>query len=139
MIVYMMLVDGPGVPYWLNDTCYAWVIMVDPYCCNNQWDEKCQQLYWRCYSDTELDVRDLMRTADIAIYPVPMGDNVNILTKGKVSIKIYDIQGKLIKHIREKQTIKGLNTLNVKYIPSGIYSFSITYKDVTMTQKVVKQ
>ena len=29
---------GPGVPYWLNDTCYAWVIMVDPYCCTTDRD-----------------------------------------------------------------------------------------------------
>ena len=130
---------GPGVPYWLNDTCYAWVIMVDPYCCNNEWDEKCQQLYWHCYGDTDLDVRDLMRTADVAIYPVPMLDEVNVLTKGKVSIKVYDIQGKLIKNIKAKQTVKGLNTLNVKYMPPGIYSFNITYRGVTMTQKVVKQ
>ena len=40
-------IGGPGVPYWLNDTCYAWVIMVDPYCCNNAWDDKCQQIYWK--------------------------------------------------------------------------------------------
>ena len=24
---------GPGIPYWLNDGCYAWVIDVDDYCC----------------------------------------------------------------------------------------------------------
>ena len=132
-------VDGAGNPYWLNDTCYAWVIMVDSYCCNTEWDEKCQQLYWRCSSDSELDVRDLMRTADIAIYPVPMDDEVNILTKSKVSVRIYDLQGKLIKHIREKQTIKGLNTLNVKYIPSGLYNISITYDNKTITKQVVKR
>ena len=80
-----------------------------------------------------------MRTAYCAIYPVPMVDEVNILTKGKVSIKVYDIQGKLIRYIREKQTIKGLNTLNVKYMLPGIYSFSITYDGVTMTKKVIKQ
>ena len=80
-----------------------------------------------------------MRTVDIAIYPVPMSDEVNILTKGKVSIRIYDIQGKLIKHVRQKQTIKGLNTLNVKYIPSGLYNISITYDNKTITKQVVKR
>ena len=132
-------IDGAGNPYWLNDTCYAWVIMIDSYCCNTEWDDKCQELYWKCGGDSELDVRDLMRTADVAIYPVPMVDEVNILTKGKVSIKVYDIQGKLIRYIREKQTIKGLNTLNVKYMLPGVYSFSITYDGVTMTKKVIKQ
>tara|TARA_R100000654_G_scaffold21925_1_gene44210 strand:+ start:990 stop:3278 length:2289 start_codon:yes stop_codon:yes gene_type:complete len=132
-------IDGPGNPYWLNDTCYAWVIMVDSYCCNTEWDDKCQELYWKCGGNSELDVRDLMRTADIAIYPVPMDNEVNILTKSKVSIRIYDLQGKLIKHIREKQTIKGLNTLNVKYIPSGLYNISITYDNKTITKQVVKR
>ena len=38
-------VTGPGVPYWLNDPCYAWVIDVDDYCCENEWDEICQATY----------------------------------------------------------------------------------------------
>jgi len=28
-------ITGPGNPYWLNDPCYAWVILVDDYCCEN--------------------------------------------------------------------------------------------------------
>jgi hypothetical protein len=39
---------GPGLPYWLNDPCYAWVISVDDYCCNNAWDEICQLTYNYC-------------------------------------------------------------------------------------------
>ena len=39
---------GPGIPYWLNDPCYAWVIDVDNYCCDNQWDEICQLTYNYC-------------------------------------------------------------------------------------------
>jgi hypothetical protein len=38
-------ITGPGNPYWLNDECYAWVIDVDEYCCNNSWDNMCQELY----------------------------------------------------------------------------------------------
>jgi len=41
-------VTGPGVPYWLNDECYAWVISVDDYCCDNQWDTICQATYNHC-------------------------------------------------------------------------------------------
>ena len=29
-------IGGPGNPYWLNDPCYAWVIEVDEYCCDNE-------------------------------------------------------------------------------------------------------
>ena len=40
---------GPGNPYWLNDECYAWVISVDDYCCENEWDTICQATYDYCY------------------------------------------------------------------------------------------
>ena len=41
-------ITGPGLPYWLNDPCYAWVISVDNYCCDNEWDEICQLTYNYC-------------------------------------------------------------------------------------------
>jgi len=132
-------IDGPGVPYWLNDTCYAWVIMVDSYCCNNDWDYKCQQLYWHCSGDTPLDTRDLLRGHNIVMYPNPMDNVLNILTNGPVSIKVYDISGKLIIKIKENQTHKGLNQLEVSLLPAGIYNFSVTYNGNTSTTKVLKR
>ena len=41
-------ITGPGLPYWLNDPCYAWVISVDDYCCENEWDTICQATYDYC-------------------------------------------------------------------------------------------
>ena len=41
-------VTGPGSPYWLNNPCYAWVIEVDDYCCENGWDTICQATYNYC-------------------------------------------------------------------------------------------
>ena len=41
-------ITGPGNPYWLNDECYAWVIDVDEYCCDNEWDNICQLTYYYC-------------------------------------------------------------------------------------------
>jgi len=41
-------ITGPGLPYWLNDPCYAWVISVDDYCCDNEWDDICQLTYNYC-------------------------------------------------------------------------------------------
>ena len=132
-------IGGPGVPYWLNDTCYAWVIMVDPYCCNNNWDDKCQQLYWSCSGDSELDTRDLLRGHNIVMYPNPMGDVLNILTNGPVSIEVYDVSGKLVIQVKEKHTTKGLNQLDVGLLPAGIYNFSVTYNGNTSTRKVLKK
>ena len=47
-IVLLSIITGPGSPYWLNDPCYAWVIEVDEYCCENEWDEICQLTYNHC-------------------------------------------------------------------------------------------
>ena len=41
-------ITGPGFPYWLNDPCYAWVLEVDDYCCENEWDTICQATYDYC-------------------------------------------------------------------------------------------
>ena len=41
-------ITGPGSPYWLNDPCYAWVLEVDEYCCENAWDTICQATYNHC-------------------------------------------------------------------------------------------
>ena len=41
-------ISGDSIPYWLNDPCYAWVIEVDEYCCNNEWDNICQLTYNHC-------------------------------------------------------------------------------------------
>jgi hypothetical protein len=41
-------ITGPGLPYWLNDPCYAWVLSVDDYCCENEWDTICQATYDYC-------------------------------------------------------------------------------------------
>jgi len=132
-------IGGPGVPYWLNDTCYAWVIMVDPYCCNSNWDDKCQQLYWSCNGDSELDTRDLLRGHNIVMYPNPMSDILNILTNGPVAIKVYDITGKLVIKIKENQTHKGLNQLDVSLLPSGVYNFNVIYEGRATTAKVLKR
>ena len=41
-------INGSGNPFFLNDECYAWVISVDDYCCENAWDSICQLTYDYC-------------------------------------------------------------------------------------------
>jgi len=41
-------INGSGNPFFLNDECYAWVISVDDYCCENEWDTICQATYDYC-------------------------------------------------------------------------------------------
>jgi hypothetical protein len=82
-------ITGPGIPYWLNDLCYAWVIEVDEYCCDNEWDEICQLTYEHCSSNwtTSLPKRaekkNLIMTTDLLGRPV---DNI----KNQIILYIYD-------------------------------------------------
>ena len=41
-------INGSGNPFFLNDECYAWVISVDDYCCENEWDNICELTYEYC-------------------------------------------------------------------------------------------
>ena len=81
-------ITGPGNPYWLNDECYAWVIEVDEYCCNNEWDEICQLTYNYCDSSwtgplpRRYENKELVDITDILGRPVK---NLN----NKVLIYIY--------------------------------------------------
>jgi len=75
----------------------------------------------------------------VVIYPNPIGDVLNVLTNGPVSIEVYDVVGKLVIKVKEHQTNDGLNQLDVGFLPSGIYNFSVTYEGITSTTKVIKR
>jgi hypothetical protein len=68
-----------------------------------------------------------------------MGDILNVLTNGPVGIEVYNIVGKLVIKVKENQTIKGLNQLDVSLLPAGIYNFTVTYEGNTTTKQVIKQ
>ena len=76
-------ITGPGNPYWLNDECYAWVISVDDYCCENEWDTICQLTYDYCDST----------------YTGPLPQRINT---NKELIMITDILGRPTKEIKNQ-------------------------------------
>ncbi len=73
-------VTGPGNPYWLNDPCYEWVILVDDYCCENAWDTICQATYNHCEGTwigplpKRFD-KELIMVTDILGRPAKPGNN----------------------------------------------------------------
>jgi len=94
-------ITGPGLPYWLNDLCYAWVISVDDYCCNNEWDDVCQLTYSYCDSSYVGDIparrsvnKKLMSITDILGRPTKEENN-------KILFYIYD-DGTVEKIIKQK-------------------------------------
>ena len=125
-------IGEPGEPYWLNDTCYAWVIMVDPYCCNNEWDTKCQELYWSCAGDSDLDIEELLENNTLIIYPNPTENILNIASRENVKIEVFDIVGNLVLTTTEKQ-------INMSELSDGTYILNIAYRNKIINKKVIKQ
>ena len=76
-------ITGSGFPYWLNDPCYAWVISVDDYCCDNEWDDICQLTYDHCDGTY-------------------IGPLLNRVKEEKKLISITDVLGRPTKEIKNK-------------------------------------
>ncbi len=123
---------GPGVPYWLNDGCYAWVIDVDDYCCEKDWDASCQSMYDYCQNGWPVGIEE-MSDGMIVVYPNPTSDVFNIETRLDIEVHIYDMMGKLI--ISEQNSKR----IDMTSVPNGIYNMVILYDKLRLVKRVVKQ
>ena len=124
-------ITGPGNPYWLNDPCYAWVIDIDDYCCNNAWDIDCQSLYNYC-EDGWTGPTFLHEFRDqLIVYPNPAINQINI--NKFVDIRVYNVIGDMI--ISENN----INVLDVSKIKSGMYNLQIMYKNKLINKRIIKQ
>jgi len=122
---------GPGVPFWLNDGCYAWVISVDDYCCTNDWDASCQSMYDYCQLGWPTSVEDIS-SMGIMVYPNPTGDIINIDTRLEVEVEIYDLTGRKI--ISEKS-----KRISLSGWPNGVYNLILIYNNKRFATRVIKQ
>jgi len=125
-------ITGAGNPYWLNDPCYAWVISVDDYCCQNEWDTICQLTYDYCDS-TYIGPIPARENLDnyLVVYPNPTSDKINI--NKNVDINVYNYIGSMI------ISKKNINILNVSKLSPGIYMLQINYKNKTITKQLIKK
>ena len=121
-------ITGPGNPYWLNDPCYAWVISVDDYCCENEWDEICEATYDYCWEDwTGQQPPARISTEEIFLYPNPTKGLLNI--SKEADIEVYNPLGQMIIN-RENITILDISTLT-----KGIYTIKINKLTI---KKIIK-
>ena len=81
-------ITGAGFPYWLNDECYAWVIEVDPYCCENEWDTICQSTYDYCAGTWSGPVQNRYEQKKLVAVTDLLGRPTKIV-KNKVLLYIY--------------------------------------------------
>ena len=119
-----------GDIYYIPNSCFEWVIDVDSYCCNIEWDETCESLYSYCidgWSGTT-DI-DNIRGSVLAAYPNPTSATVNFTDH--VDVQVYNMAGALVKD--EHQVTSVLLTIN------GLYLLHIKYKGMTITTKINKQ
>ncbi len=123
---------GPGIPYWLNDGCYAWVIDVDDYCCNVDWDVSCQSMYDYCAQGWPTAVEDISALG-IVVFPNPTKNIITIETRLEIKVEVYDIMGKLL--IKEENTKR----LDLSNLANGLYNLSIIYNDKRYSKQVIKQ
>ena len=125
-------VTGPGIPYWLNDPCYAWTIEVDEYCCENEWDTICQLTYDHCANGWtgELPPARTIKN-DIIIYPNPTSGI--IMFNNKVNVRVYNTQGK---QIINKD---GISQIDLSKYSNGIYNISIIFMDIKTNHRIIKQ
>ena len=94
-------ITGPGNPYWLNDPCYAWVLEVDEYCCENAWDTICQATYNYCDGSWSgpLLVRNQAQKKLVAVTDI-LGRPTKII-KNKLLLFIYN-DGSVTKQLIKK-------------------------------------
>ena len=82
-------ITGPGNPYWLNDPCYAWVISVDDYCCENEWDTICQLTYNHCEGTWTEPIPKRITEKKLIMITDLLGRSVNKI-KNELLLYIYD-------------------------------------------------
>jgi len=124
--------QGEGLPYWLNDGCFAWVIDVDNYCCTNDWDASCQSMYDYCQLGWPTSIEDVS-SLGIIVYPNPTRNIITIETRLEVEIEIYDMVGRLL--IKEENTKR----LDLSNLSKGLYNLSIIYNNKRYSKQIIKQ
>ena len=116
-----------GDVYTLPNECFSWVIEVDPYCCDDNWDNACYDLYNYC-QDGWTGPTSISTFDRLGITPYPNPSNGIINFNANVDIEVYSIEGGLIE---KSKSIKSIE------LNKGFYLVKI-YKDkVSVTTKVI--
>jgi len=124
-------ITGDSIPYWLNDPCYAWVIDVDNYCCDVEWDTICQLTYNYCAGTWSGPVPFRVPVEDVFVYPNPTNGKINI--NKNVDVEVLNYLGRVI------ISRKDINALDISYLSSGVYNLRIKTDGLTKNVKIIKK
>lgn len=86
------------------------------------------------HSETSLSIENFTNSNIVSLYPNPVKDilNIDILDNTISSIKVYDLQGKLI--LEDTNT-----TINVNHLSNGIYIVKVVTEEGEFTKKFIKE
>ena len=118
-----------GDIYYIPNECFEWVIDVDEFCCDVQWDITCDYLYQYCLDGWSgpTDVQNIRNTV-LSVYPNP--SKGNIYFTNNVDVEIYNMLGeKISEH-------KAVNFVSLQ-VDAGIYNAIIRYNNMHLTIKIV--
>jgi|TARA_R100000479_G_scaffold171126_1_gene114400 hypothetical protein len=115
------------VPHYIPNFCFEWVVSIDPYCCDNLWDNTCVNLYNYCEDGWSgpTDLLDYNRIG-LSVYPNPTNNTV-YFTKF-VNVQVYNSIGKLI---IEKNNINSIDLLQ------GVYHIIIMYDNLNYRKTII--
>ena len=118
-----------GDIYYIPNECFEWVIDVDEFCCDIEWDNTCDYLYQYCVDGWSgpTDIQNI-RSNVFSIYPNPSNGNINFTDY--VNIKIYNSIGNLVKEY------KSVNFVSLQ-VADGFYIAIIEYKDIIIKSKII--
>ena len=124
-------IGEPGDPYWANDECYMWVIDVDPYCCESEWDDTCVNLYTYCEEGTATYIPYF--GSEIKVFPNPVARTLNVRSSNPVTIEVYNYVGALV----VPQTTD--NEVDMSGMPVGLYQVVIRHDGRSIVKNISKQ
>ena len=123
-------IGEPGDPYYLNDSCYAWIIDIDPYCCEVAWDGACIELYDYCEAGWPTGVYDIHNVYNV--YPNPVIDVLNVQTSLDVITEVYSALGQLVvAGTKEKR-------IDLRHLPKGVYQVVLNHNGRIINKKIIK-
>jgi hypothetical protein len=100
------------------------------------------------YDEKSLNIKEWLNNANawaVMVYPNPTNSNLNILFNlpmaDDVSIRMYDLQGKLIsyKDLGKKTAGEHQEVIDLTGIPQGTYVCRISGQNNTIAKQVIKQ
>ena len=118
-----------GDIYYIPNACFEWVIEVDPYCCDDQWDYACDDLYAYC-QDGWTGPTSVESFSRLGVLPYPNPSTGLINFNAEVDVRVYSIEGKLA---YEAESITRLE------LDKGFYLVKISKDNLNITTKLIVQ